>query len=161
MTPKKLVEDWFFERGDAARSFDASHPITQDLMKDEGVKKAKENWEKSGKPETHNYYYSFNIPEYLRETVTLDGTGSTLGSYDVHMQKTKDGRVRYDMYNDTGWESGTRMPRQIGTSNNESIENMIRGTAPFNHKIKSILNNRERSEDGPGGKFRQHYYWYE
>lgn len=129
-------------------------------MKDEGIKEIKQKWLKANKPKT-KIGYSFQIPEYTRELVTLDGTGSVLGSYHAYLTEQEDGRIRYDVYNDTGWESGTRMPNQIGTTQDSSLEDMVLQRQPFSHHIKSILNNRERREFGPGGTFRQHYYWYE
>jgi RHS repeat-associated protein len=158
-----VLGDWFFERGASGgtdrhrRDYDASHEVTQDLMHDRGVDKARAAWAAKGYPATFSYPYNFGVGDYLYDLFTLNGTGSFLGSYEVRITKCPDGTLRYDVINTTGWESGTRSPIP-GARANSSIEDMFRG-GPRTLNPRSIFNDRMRSAYGPGGNFYQHYYW--
>ena len=107
------------------------------------------------------YYYHFGVDDYLRELLTLDDTGSFLGSYKVTIHRNGPcGGTHYDVENVTGWESGTRSPVR-GAQKNSSIEDMVTGQAPWNFNPRSILNDRPQSAPGPGGNMEQHYWWNE
>jgi len=154
--------DWFFERGTGGtknRSYDSSHQMTRDLMHDTGVQEARAAWDADGRPDSFSYNYGFGVNDYLRELLTLDGTGSFLGSYQVDITKCPDGSTAFDVYNTTGWESATRSPIPSASARrNPSVEDMIDG-APVSPNPRSILNDRPRSAAGPGGNFRQNYNW--
>jgi hypothetical protein len=71
---------------------------------------------------------------------TIDAVGGTLGSLDsISVTSEENGYVKFTVYNEMGWASGTRIP---GTNS-------------------SLLQNRDRKERGPGGTTSQTFYWYE
>ncbi|MGH2376362.1 MAG: RHS repeat-associated core domain-containing protein, partial [bacterium] len=151
-----VAVDWFFELGPSNRYYDESHAITRELMSDEGVQRARARWLATGQS---TQQYRFGARDYVRETLTLDGTGSFLGSYQVNFTRCPDGRTLVEVVNITGWESGTRSPIP-GAAANPSVEDMLRG-APRTLNPSSILENRPRDALGPGGTMTQHYYWIE
>jgi hypothetical protein len=128
-------------------------------MRDEGVAEARNAFIHQGYKE---YNYSFGFDDYLRETFQAltgqDLTGSVLGSYHVEMFDKHDGNVLFIVSNTTGWESATRNP--FGGSSTSSIEGMLLRGQPL-MMPKSILENRQRVEDGPGGNLYQRYFWEE
>ena len=70
----------------------------------------------------------------------IDPVGGTIGSLDrITVSAAENGQVQFEVYNEMGWASGTRIP---GTS-------------------QSIIQNRDRSAWGPGGTTYQYFYWYE
>ena len=70
----------------------------------------------------------------------IDAVGGTIGSLDqVTVSDAGDGQVRFEVYNEMGWASATRVP---GTN-------------------ISLKRDRDRSEWGPGGTITQNFYWYE
>lgn len=148
------------------RVYDASHPITKDLMQDEGVQQARKEWAKNGKPDSFDSHYTFGVSEYLRELMTLDGTGSVLGSYTVRIRRQPNKRIKYTVENTTGWQSGTHMPPSIRKieltkgKKNSTIEGMLFRGQPITIP-ESILENREVQDAGPGGNLGQEYVWYE
>jgi hypothetical protein len=163
-----VLYDWYFETGPAKRVYDASHPITRDLMNDEGVQQIRKDWIKAGKPNQFlKKLYTFGIVEYARELLTLDGTGSLLGSYRVSIERENRNLIKYTVENVTGWKSGTHMPPIIrdtvffkAPKQKSTIEGMIFRNQPITIP-ESALEDRNRSEDGPGGNLMQQYTWYE
>ena len=62
----------------------------------------------------------------------------TIGSLDeITATYTEDGQVKIEVHNTMGWASGTRV------------------------STWSLIQNRDRSEFGPGGTTEQYFYWYE
>ena len=163
-----VIGDWYHERpGTENSTFDASDQITQDIMRDEGVQRARNA---AGRPDSYAYYHDFGIGDYFRELLTGDLTGSFLGSYSVSIErksgnKCGSGRDDYQftVKNSTGWESGTRSPLKIARGK-PSIEDMINNQfkgGPFTLFPRSMLNNKNRSVPGPGGDMSQTYAWTE
>lgn len=123
------------------------------------------------KPNKEPFRYRFSVGEYLRALLELDGTGSTLGSYEVTIEPMPNKILKFTVKNKTGWESGTRLP--FVPYDTSSIEDFLRGKAknypsreqkikyPVTLLPKSILSDKERSDSGPGGDFTQTYIWYE
>ena len=70
----------------------------------------------------------------------IDAIGGTIGSLDqVTVSDAGNGQIRFEVYNEMGWKSGSRVP---GTN-------------------FSFKRDRDRSEWGPGGTITQIFYWYE
>ncbi|MGE0200944.1 MAG: hypothetical protein AB7P76_08255 [Candidatus Melainabacteria bacterium] len=169
-----IIHDWYFETGSAVRVYDASHPITQALMRDEGVQQARDEWTKKGKPLPFVYNYHFSVGEYARELLEHDGTGSTLGSYTVKITRIPGKHlIQIKVSNPTTWESGTRFPFTSTAKTTPTIQDIVTGTVskdysplptkddPLRFLPKAILSDRDRAEPGPGGHFEQIFTWYE
>jgi hypothetical protein len=157
-----IAWDWFWENGLEYQWFGPDRKVTHELMRDEGVAEARKAYLDLGAPQSYTHFYGFGIDEYPREllqALTLqDVTGSFLGSYRVDIYDKNDGKVLFIVTNVTGWESGTRNP--FGGSSTSSVEGILfRGQSLMNPK--SILENRARAEDGPGGNLFQSYFWEE
>ncbi len=157
-----IAWDWFWENGMEYQRFGPDRKVTHELMRDEGVAEARKAYLDQGTPQPFTYFYGFGIDDYPRETLqalTLqDVTGSVLGSYRVDIYDKNDGKVLFIVSNITGWESGTRNP--FGGSSTSSVEGILfRGQSLMNPK--SILENRARAENGPGGNLYQSYFWEE
>ena len=56
----EMVRDWFTESGPQTRYYGASAPMTRDLMRDEGVQQAREQFYSTGKT---FYSYHFTHPK--------------------------------------------------------------------------------------------------
>lgn len=163
--------DWALELGPKTHHYTKKDPVTQDLMKDEGVQQARKAWLEKG-TQTEPYKYKFGLNEYGTSLLQGDGTANVLGSYDIHINRMKNGKSHYRIENTTGWQSGTRSPIPTATRNkNPSIEELLSPSwhESQKHPVKpnvflnpqSILKNREREEYGPGGNFKQIYEWDE
>ena len=120
----EMVWDWFTERGPQTRYYGASAAMTRDLMHDEGVEQAREQFYTKGDP---FYTYHFTRPEQpIREAIQWatgedkTGVGSVLGSYAVHIEDNGDGTITIWVHNIVSRESGTRL---LGRGS--SIEEMI------------------------------------
>jgi hypothetical protein len=71
---------------------------------------------------------------------SIDAIGGTIGSLDrVSVTLLGNGFAKYTVYNEMGWESGSRIP---GTDT-------------------SVFKNQDRSKCGPGGTTTQSFIWYE
>lgn len=69
----------------------------------------------------------------------IDAIDGTIGSLDtMTISRENEEQYRVEVHNTTGWASGTRIP---GTD-------------------KSLIQNRDRSESGPGGSLDQTFYWF-
>lgn len=154
-----MARDWLLESGPENQEFGPEQPITQDLMRDEGVAEARSNFMTTGED---SYPYGFGLDDYIRETfqaVTLqDITGSVLGCYIVDVFDNGDGTANFVVSNVTGWESGTRNP--TAGNSQSSLEGILFRGQPLNNP-KSLLEDRTRAEDGPDGNLIQRYMWTE
>jgi hypothetical protein len=108
-----MVGDWLTESGPQTRYYGASAPVTQDLMRDEGVQQARENFYSSGKP---FHSYGFTDPQQpIREGMQWinqedrTGIGSILGSYGIYIQNNGDGTITIWIRNIVSRESATRL----------------------------------------------------
>ena len=120
----EMVWDWLTERGPQTRYYGASAAMTRDLMHDEGVEQAREQFYASGDT---SYAYRFTRPEQpIREALQWargedkTGVGSVLGSYTVYIQNNGDGTIAIYVHNVVSRESATRL-----LGRNDSIEEMI------------------------------------
>ena len=150
--------DWFLEHGPEERVFGPETFMTQDLMDHPGVNAARAEFYENGFVQDEPYHHDFGPGGYIRAWRELDGTGHFLGSYDVIITNNGDGTATFEVRNVTGWRSGTNLRSQ---RTDDSLEDMLRGEAPFVLPPRSILNDRERAEWGPGGNFTQIFRWEE
>ena len=160
-----LVGSWFTEVGPQVQSFGPEEPITQEVKEQGGVDSFHEAWANSGyedefsaKTTIDNRTTTSFVDEYVGGAEILikahfvdlplslmgveghSAIPGTIGSLDeISATYTEDGKVRIEVHNTMGWASGTRIP---GTSS-------------------SLIQNRDRSEFGPGGTIEQYFYWYE
>jgi RHS repeat-associated protein len=155
-----VVYDWFFERGRNPRTYGPGDAVTQELMRGAGVEEARRAYKAKGCAGTFEYHYRFGVNDYVRDLLSQDVTGSVLGSYTVSITRAPGGNKIYSVTNISGWESATRSPIP-SAAGNASLEDMMRGRAPWSVNPKSILNNRERAAAGAGGNFTQIYRWVE
>jgi hypothetical protein len=160
-----LVASWFTELGPQTRTFGPDEPITKEVMQQGGVDSFHEAWANSGYED--NFSAKTTIDDRTSGSVVervIEGTGilvkahmidlplsllgveghsaipGTIGSLDeISASYTDDGKIRIEVHNTMGWASGIRIP---GTSS-------------------SVIQNRDRSEFGPGGTIEQYFYWYE
>ena len=159
----EIVRDWFLEAGDEVQYFGPEDPLTQDLMYDPGVEWFREEWAAAGYPLPWSHEYSIDeaggtggiVRVFVRENLELaitfvglgsmtpegqvDAVGGVLGSYEVSVSGEGFGMVKIVIYNETGWASGTRVPRTKW----------------------SLIQDRPRNAWGPGGTIKQYFYWLE
>ena len=147
-----LTVDWYFERGDARREIGDESEITQHLKRDEGVQEAREVFVEGGGKDMvgigrdayeHHFDSEFFV-EMPKAVFSDDWSGSFLGGYHVEFrnQEGYDGSgqlVKITVINDTGWASGTHIPRTDIT----------------------LRANEPRYFPGPGGTLWQYYTWRE
>jgi hypothetical protein len=160
-----LVVSWFTETDSPIRTFGPEEPITQEIMQQEGVEEFQEEWAESGYEDgfsaktTIDDRTSASLPGRAVEGMGIlvqahfidlplsmlgveghSAIPGTIGSLDeISATYTEDGMIRIEVHNTMGWASGTRIP---GTN-------------------KSLIQNQDRSEFGPGGTIEQYFYWYE
>lgn len=166
-----LVFSWFLEIGPRRWSFGPDSSLTQDVMHDPGMQQFREEWamadfqlpfEYSPAADRRNggllpIRMAGGILVYAREHLVqlplstaglgsrtasgpVDAVGGIIGSLDqVSVTNAGNGLVKFTVINRTGWASGTRIP---GTD-------------------VSLIQNRDRSEAGPGGTLVQYFYWWE
>ncbi len=147
-----LTADWYGELGAERRAFGPTHKITQTLMYDEGVGQARMAFLAGGRQDLTDasdnvYHYKFGLYEALRELeqdvfTEYNWSTSFLGGYDVEIRTLavlqQGTLVQFTVYNETGWESATR----LGDNGSAKAD-------------------AERSEPGPGGTLYQTYTWQE
>ena len=153
--------DWFLNRGSSERHFGSDTFLTQDLMNHEGVEQARAEYVKAGFPSKFDWDFRIDATggggivggavAYIRENMKLlawglgkrdipaQAVGGVLGSYHVHITRKKDGNLEFQVSNQTGWASGTRIP---GTGS-------------------SVLQNHNRLGYGPGATVTEFFYWTE
>ncbi len=145
-----LTADWYFERGEEYRVFGPDSKITKALMNDDGVEQARLKYVNNGRhdlkqADTTWHTYKFGLKDATRELndVASKGDWSTsfLGGYNVEVLTKKDTKtaslVEFRVYNETGWQSATRL---------------------WNFSFKT---NEPRRFWGPGGTLKQVYVWRE
>ena len=147
-----LTLDWYFERGEAPRTFGTESEITQHLITDVGVQEARSAFKEGGGKDmvgighdAHEYKFDTEFFGEARKAILDDDwSGSFLGGYHVEF-KNLDGYegsgnlVEVTVINDTGWASGTHVPFTSYT----------------------LRDNEARSYPGPGGTLWQYYVWTE
>jgi len=164
-----IVRDWFFETDDEVQWFGPDAPLTQDVRYDPALDQFREAWKAEGYRLPFGWKHSIDVREgpliprlargavaYTVENVELavcllglgstvaegpdDPVGGVLGSLDrISVYDMGNGMVMIMAYNETGWASGTR----------------VFGTDIW------IIDNRSRSDWGPGGTIWQYFYWQE
>ena len=159
--------------------------MTQDLMKDEGVNIAREEYYKDNLPEVKSYGYRYTPINYVAEGAELflptswggDRTGFVLGSYNVTITNNGDGTATFVVNNTTGWASATKNPFYFGSDlfgiprSEHSVQGLLSGeqdfTFPSDFFLASILDDRLRSDTCWYGRFclggtvNEEYYWIE
>ncbi|MFZ5919072.1 MAG: FtsK/SpoIIIE domain-containing protein [Chloroflexota bacterium] len=147
-----LTVDWYFERGDEIRILGDESEITQHLIRDEGVQEARAAFKEGGGKDMVGidkdaYEHKFDSEFFIETPKAVfndDWSGSFLGGYYVEFrnQEGYDGPgrlVEVRVINDTGWQSGTRIP----------------------FTSHSTRENEPRFSPGPGGTLWQYYTWME
>jgi RHS repeat-associated protein len=146
----ELTADWYWEMGEQSRTYRADSKITQALMHDEGVERARQQFTANGRQDMLEfdrtwYDYKFGLLDAARELfgdVVLGGgdwSTSFAGGYQVEVINLcdTDSLVEFRVHNTTGWGSATRV---------------------WDHSLKQ---DEERPDVGPGGNFDQIYLWRE
>jgi len=109
----EMVQDWFTESGPQTRYYGESAPMTQDLMRDEGVEEARVQFYSAGES-SHPYTFT-NPKQPAREAIQWlsgedkTGIGSVMGSYTVMIEDNGDGTITIWVKNVVSRESGTRL----------------------------------------------------
>ena len=166
-----LVFSWLLEIGPRTWYFGPDSSVTQDVMHDPGMQQFREEWTMADFQLPFEYSPAADrrdggllpirmaggILVYVREHLVqlplstaglgsrtasgpVDAVGGIIGSLDrVSVANAGNGMVKFTVINRTGWASGTRIP---GTD-------------------VSLIQNRDRSEAGPGGTIVQYFYWWE
>ncbi|MCO6452036.1 MAG: RHS repeat-associated core domain-containing protein [Caldilineales bacterium] len=109
-----LVLDWFFELGAGSRFYGPDSPLTRDIMNDEGVQWAREQYYQSNGTITTNNYSFSNPAQPIREArqwltgQDTTGIGSIAGGYLVYIERIGNTSVFW-IANTTSRESLTRL----------------------------------------------------
>jgi len=155
---------WFWEiPGTEVLRLGPESPLTQEVMHDPALDEFREEWKAAGYPSSFSRPHEVDertgllggAKPFLVENAQLflaligfgsetpegqiDAIGGILGSFDEISVFAEDGWVRFQVLNTMGWASATRIP---GTD-------------------WSLLEDRYRSEWGPGGTTSQYFYWWE
>lgn len=181
ITAFELGKLWLFEQCPEILIFNENHELTQSLMHDEGVNRARtrfyqrfrEGTLENGTDDTYGYRYLV-IP-YVREAIQYateeDRIGFYLGSYTVHTHLNDDETVTFTIQDPKNWESGTRSPfyyvpdlvqaagQRFDSSfrfprSQHSLEGLVMGEeqfVPSDIFLASIIGPRSRSDPGPFG----------
>ncbi len=164
-----LGVDWFFETDDQVQWFGPDDPLTQEVRYSSAVDAFRDEWAEEEYRLPFSWEHQMDeregplIPrviggakEYIVANCKLglsfvglgsfspegsiDAVDGVMGSFDrISVSDAGNGMIRFEAMNITGLASGTRIP---GTN-------------------ISLLEDRDRSDWGPGGTLRQHYYWWE
>jgi len=87
--------------------FGPGSEMTQVVRMDEGLMTARRKHASTG---ASSHYCRFGVLQFLRETGQMSLTTHMIGSYNVRMADTPDGKVLFVVENATGRASGTRNP---------------------------------------------------
>ena len=156
---------WLTETAPETMYFGPNDPMTRDLMNDEGVNAAREQFYQklktgtltNGTDDVYGYRYTpFNYAlESLEFILPLewggDRTGFFLGSYTVRTRKN-DGTVTFTVEDDKGWESGTRSPLYYGPVLVNILSRRFGVGEPFmnnersNYSLQSLIPNLLRGQ---------------
>ncbi|HUW96178.1 MAG TPA: RHS repeat-associated core domain-containing protein [Anaerolineae bacterium] len=161
-----LVEGWLYERWWIPEElhFGPEHPLTQAVMHSHALAQFRRAWksptegryhlpwtwtehsldERDEGPLPHRLFWGqvAYAREHLRLFLLGDPTGVPLGSLNeikVDKSDSSSDMVKIEAYNAMGWASGTRIP----------------GTR------RPLVENRDRSDWGPGGTVHQYFHWEE
>ena len=156
----QIVQDWLLETGPERQVFYPNNSLTQDVMWDIGVQRARLEYISHGEPKQYDYSYSIDQNPlggwgaYALANAALclatagqgddvpwgdtDPVGGVLGSYRVTIQRVGSDTALFRVSNETRLSSGTRIP---GTSQH-LLEDHPRGS-------------------GFGGTMEQDFYWIE
>ncbi len=161
----KLLDDWYLERGADSREFVGNdNPYNKDIMNNIGFQMLMNKykaWKSSGETESWKdpkgqwevgskgiyWHYSYDKNLALGGYKAFIPATEFIGSYHGTVAVNSAGSYSINLYNQTGWTSGSRLP--FWTHNMLSKSGIYNGT--------SLYYDQNRSLPGYGGTFNQTY----
>jgi RHS repeat-associated protein len=127
-----ILTSWFLEIGPDVQEYGPESPFTQILRHHMGVQRIRAEWAAAGYPPFYSDVWKIEeaagtpweayLQENIKMVLSFAGYGSptpegpinplggVVGSYEVRIRKIDEHTAEFTVYNETQWESGTRVP---------------------------------------------------